>query len=69
MSHVIQRGKSNALNMEVSLIAQLIKNPPAMQKMGLPVGSVGKESASSAGDMGLIPGQEEFLEKGMAIPF
>ena len=29
-------------------------------------GSEGKESACNAGDTGLIPGQEDLLEKGMA---
>ena len=32
----------------------------------LPAGSVGKESACSAGDLGLIPGQEDPLEKDLA---
>ena len=32
-----------------------------------PGGSVGKESACNAGDTGSIPGQEDPLEKGMAI--
>ena len=35
--------------------------------MGFPGGSVGKEFASSAGNSGLILGQEDPLEKGMAI--
>ena len=34
--------------------------------MGFPGNSVGKESACSAGDLGLILGQEDLLEKGMA---
>ena len=34
--------------------------------LGFPSGSDGKESACNAGDLGLIPGQEEPLEKGMA---
>ena len=33
-----------------------------------PGGSDGKESACNAGDAGLIPGWEDPLEKGMAIP-
>ena len=33
---------------------------------GFPGGSDGKESACSAGDLGLIPGLEDPLEKGMA---
>ena len=33
---------------------------------GFPGGSDGKESACNAGDLGLIPGQEVPLEKGMA---
>ena len=35
--------------------------------MGLPDSSVGKESTCNAGDLGLIPGQEDPLEKGMAV--
>ena len=35
-------------------------------KLGFPGGSNGKESACNAGDLGLIPGQEDPLEKGMA---
>ena len=31
---------------------------------GFPVSSAGKESACNAGDPGLIPGQEDPLEKG-----
>ena len=34
--------------------------------MGFPGNSVGKESACSAGDLGLILGQEDLLEKEMA---
>ena len=34
--------------------------------MGLPRGSVGKESACNTGDLGPIPGSEDALEKGMA---
>ena len=34
--------------------------------MGFPGGSEGKESALDAGDLGLIPGWEDPLEKGMA---
>ena len=34
---------------------------------GLSGGSHGKESACNAGDLGSIPGQEDPLEKGMAI--
>ena len=33
---------------------------------GFPGGSDGKESACSAGDLGLIPGREDPLEKEMA---
>ena len=32
--------------------------------LGFPDRSVGKEPACHAGDSGLIPGQEELLEKG-----
>ena len=71
-----------------SLVAQLVKNPPAMQetqfdswvekicwrrdRLPTPVfldfhgGSAGKESACSAGDLCLIPGLEDLLEKGKA---
>ena len=34
---------------------------------GFPGGSDGNESACSAGDLGSVPGQEDPLEKGMAI--
>ena len=34
--------------------------------MGFPDSSVGKESTCNAGDPGLIPGQEDPLEKGSA---
>ena len=34
--------------------------------MGFPGGSDGKESASNLGDLGLIPGLEDPLEKGTA---
>ena len=43
----------------LSLIAQLVKNLPAMQEtmfLGFPCGSAGKESAHNAGDLGSIPG-------------
>ena len=33
---------------------------------GVPCGSAGKESACNAGDLGLMPGQEDPLENGMA---
>ena len=36
------------------------------QSMGFPGGSAGKESACNAGDLGLIPGWEDPLEKGTA---
>ena len=70
------------------MVAQLVKNLPAMQKtpvqflgqedhrrrnrlptpgfLGSPGGSDGKESASNVGDLGLILGWEDPLEKGMA---
>ena len=35
--------------------------------MGFPHSSLGKESACNAGDLGLIPGLEDPLEKEMAI--
>ena len=38
-------------------------------KWGFPGGSDSKESACNAGDLGLIPGQEDPLEKGMATHF
>ena len=34
--------------------------------MGFPGGSDGKASAGNAGDLGLIPGSEDVLEKEMA---
>ena len=37
-----------------------------MLLLGFPVDSDGKESACNAGDLGLIPGREDPLEKEMA---
>ena len=37
-----------------------------MQIMGFPCGSAGKESICNMGDLGLIPGLEDPLEKGKA---
>ena len=73
-----------------SLIAQLVKNPPAMQEtlvqfwirkipwrkerlptpvfLGFPCGSAGKESACSAGDLGLIPGLGRSPGEGKGYP-
>ena len=34
---------------------------------GFPGGTVVKESASNVGDLGLIPGLEDLLDKGVAI--
>ena len=39
----------------------------ALPSNGLPSLPVGKQSACSAGDLGLIPGSEDPLEKEMAI--
>ena len=36
------------------------------KKLGFPVGSGGKEFACNARDLGLIPGQKDPLEKGLA---
>ena len=38
----------------------------ATHQMGFPGGSVGKESACNAGDLGWIPGSEDPLEKEIA---
>ena len=38
----------------------------ALRFMGFPGGSAGKESSCNAGDLGLILGWEDPLEKGMA---
>ena len=54
---------------DVQRVAQLVKNPPAIQGtpvrllgredlLGCPGGSAGKESACSAGDLGPMPGLE-----------
>ena len=56
----------------VSLIAQLVKNPwrrdrlPTPVFLGFPCGSAGKESTCNAGDLGLVLGWEDPLEKGKA---
>ena len=73
------------MDLRASLIAQLVKNPPAMRRPQLDswvrkipwrrdrlpipvflVFSAGNESAYNAGDLGLIPGWEDPLEKGTA---
>ena len=76
--------------LRVSLITQLVKNPPAMQEtpvqllgqedpwrrdrlpipvfLGFPCGSAGKESACSAGDLGLIPGLGRCPVEGKGYP-
>ena len=41
---------------------------PSPSLGGFPDGSAGKESACDAGDPGSIPGWEDPLEKGMALP-
>ena len=73
-----------------SLVAQLIKNPPAMQEtpvwflgeeepktrdrlptpvfLGFPGGSLIKESACNAGDLGLIPGLGRSPGEGNGYP-
>ena len=70
-----------------SLIAQLVKNLPAMQGtpsvgktccrrdrlptpvfLGFPCGSAGKQSACSAGDLGLIPGLGRSPGEGKGYP-
>ena len=74
-------------------MAQIVKNPPAMQEtpirflgwevpwrrdrlptavfLGFPCGSVGKESACNAGDLGLIPGlgRSRGEEKGYPLQY
>ena len=42
------------------------EEPGRLQSMDFPGGSDSKESACNAGDLGLIPGQEDPLEKGVA---
>ena len=55
-----------------SLIAQLAKNPPAIQGtpvfLGFPCGSAGKESARNAGDLGSIPGLGRSPGEGKRLP-
>ena len=79
-----------SLASKVSLVAQLVKNPPAMLEtpvqflgwedplekgeathssiLGLPGGSAGKESACSAGDLGLISGLGRCPGEGKGYP-
>ena len=45
---------------------RLEKWPDLSQPHGFPGGSAGKESACNVGDLGLIPGWEDPLEKEMA---
>ena len=47
---------------------QLIQLKFQEQDLAFPGGSEGKESACNAGDLGLIPGWEDPLEKEMATP-
>ena len=62
-------------------MAQLVKNPPAMQEtpvqslgredpleMGFPGGSAGEESACNEGDLGSIPGLGRPPGKGKGYP-
>jgi len=46
----------------------MIKLKLYMQNLGLPGGSVGKESACNVGDLGLIPGSERFSGEGNGYP-
>ena len=65
------------------LIAQLVKNPPAMQEtlvrflraslptpvfLGFPYGLAGEESACNAGDLGSIPGLRRSPGEGKGYP-
>ena len=47
-----------------SLVAQLVKNPPAMQETR----STGEESTCNAGDPGLIPGLGRSSGEGKGYP-
>ena len=47
-----------------SLVAQLVKNPPAMQETR----STGEESTCNAGDPGLIPGLGRSTGEGIGYP-
>ena len=61
-----------------SLIAQLVKNPPAMQKtqvqlptpvfLGFLCGSAGKESACNVRDLGSIPVLGRYCGEGKGYP-
>ena len=57
--------------MQFKIILNMRKMKQNEQKsiyvVGFPHSSVGKESACSVGDLGLIPGLEDPLEKEMAI--
>ena len=79
------------LDLRASLVAQMVKNPPAMQEtlvrfldwedswkrdrlptpvfLDFPGGSAGNESASNAGDLGLIPGLGRSPGEGNGNPF
>ena len=69
------------LNLWASLIAQLVKNLPAVGKipwrrdrlptpvfLGFPCGSAGKESTCNVGDLGLIPGLGKSPGEGKGYP-
>ena len=61
---------------KLSLIAQLVKNPPATQgtlvrflhSLGFACGSAGKESACSVQDLGSIPALGRFPGEGKGYP-
>ena len=46
--------------------SQVLDTINSRNYLGFPGGSDSKESASDAGDLGLIPGQEDLLKKEMA---
>ena len=60
------------------MVAQLVKNPPAMQEtpvrfhsimfLGFPGGSAGKEYVCNEGDLGSIPGLGRFPGEGNCYP-
>ena len=73
--------QADSLLSGASLIAQLVKNHPAMQEtpwrrerlptpafLGFPGGSAGKESACNVGDLGSIPGLGRSPGEGKGYP-
>ena len=65
--HCTDMDLSCTLRVEIFISPDFAFNCGDTLYMGFPGGSAGKESACNAGDLGLISGWEDPLEKGKAI--